>query len=123
VIGGALGSLVGALLAIRHAARVHLLMMCAVAPNMAGPTRAYSTERAEKVRLVGMPGVAKASLVNSYPAARAAYRGIYLGNDPMAYTGLSLALARLDMTAADWGAIRIPGTGRLRSADKWPRYT
>src|SRR5881397_2326103 len=35
VIGAALGSLVGALLAIRYPSRVRRLMMCAVAPDMA----------------------------------------------------------------------------------------
>lgn len=112
VIGAALGSLVGALLAIRHPERVGRLMMCAVAPKMAGPTSNYVTERAEKVRVVGMRGVAEASLANSFPesraAERAAYRGIYLSNDPAAYAELSLALARLEMTSADWGAIRAP---------------
>jgi 3-oxoadipate enol-lactonase len=112
VIGAALGSLVGALLAIRHLARLRRLMMCAVAPDMAGPTRAYVAERAEKVREVGMRGVVEASLANSFPAShpeqRDAYRAIYLGNDPAAYAELSLALARLDMTAADWAAIRAP---------------
>jgi 3-oxoadipate enol-lactonase len=112
VVGAALGSLVGALLAIRHPARVRRLMMCAVAPDMAGPTRTYLAERADKVRAVGMRGVAEASLANSFPAShpeeRAAYRGIYLGNDPAAYAELSLALGRLEMTAADWGAIRVP---------------
>jgi len=112
VIGAALGALVGALLAIRHPARVHRLMLCAVAPDMAGPTRAYLTERAEKVRIVGMRGVAEASLANSFPTThptqRAAYRAIYLGNDPVAYAELSLALARLAMTPADWAGIRAP---------------
>jgi 3-oxoadipate enol-lactonase len=110
VIGAALGSLVGALLAIRHPARVRRLLMCAVAPDMAGPTRAYLAERADKVRKVGMRGVAEASLANSFPAShpaeRAAYRGIYLGNDPAAYAELSLALGRLELTVADWGRIR-----------------
>ena len=36
VIGAALGSLAGALLAIRHPARVRCLMMCAIAADMAG---------------------------------------------------------------------------------------
>jgi 3-oxoadipate enol-lactonase len=112
VIGAALGSLVGALLAIRHPARVRRLMMCAVAPDMAGPTRAYVAERAEKVRGVGMRGVAEASLANSFPESlaeqRAAYRAIYLANDPAAYAELSLALGRLELTPADWGAIRAP---------------
>jgi 3-oxoadipate enol-lactonase len=87
-------------------------MMCAVAPDMAGPTRAYLVDRADKVRVVGMRGVAEASLKNSFPesraAERAAYRGIYLANDPAAYAELSLALARLEMTPAGWGAIRAP---------------
>jgi 3-oxoadipate enol-lactonase len=112
VIGAALGSLVGALLAIRHPPRVRRLMLCAVAPDMAGPTRAYLAERAAKVRIVGMRGIADASLANSFPASyptqRAAYRGIYLGNDPAAYAELSLALGRLEMKAADWRAIRVP---------------
>jgi len=112
VIGAALGSLVGALLAIRHPGRVRRLMMCAVAPDMAGATRAYVAERADKVRVVGMRGVAEASLANSFPAThpaeRAAYRAIYLGNDPAAYAELSLALGRLEMTPADWAAIRAP---------------
>jgi len=104
--------LAGALLALRHPARVRRLMMCAVAPDMAGPTRTYLAERAEKVRVAGMRGVAEASLANSFPTShpeeRAAYRGIYLGNDPAAYAELSLALGRPEMTAADWGAIRVP---------------
>jgi hypothetical protein len=41
-----------------------------------------------------------------HPAQRAAYRGIYLGNDPAAYAELSLVLGRLEMAASDWGAIR-----------------
>ena len=50
VIGAALGSLVGAQPAIRHPDRVRRLMMCAVAPEMAGATRTYLAERAEKCR-------------------------------------------------------------------------
>lgn len=112
VIGAALGSLAGALLAIQHPARVRRLMMCAVAPDMAGPTRSYLEERAARVRRVGMRGVADASLANSFPeshvVARTAYRGIYLANDPNAYAELSLALARLDMGPTDWGRIAAP---------------
>lgn len=112
VIGAALGSLVGALLAAGHPDRVRRLMMCAVAPDMAGATRAYLVERADRVRAAGMRAVAEASLANSFPAShpaeRAAYRGIYLANDPAAYAELSLALARLEMIPADWRAIRAP---------------
>lgn len=125
VIGAALGSLVGALLAIRHPGCIRRLMMCAVAADMAGPTRAYVAERAEKVRRVGMRGVAEASLANSFPesraAERAAYRAIYLGNDPAAYAELSLALARLEMTPRDWGAIRAPALVASGAHDfLWP---
>ena len=125
VIGAALGSLVGGLLAARHPGRVRRLIMCAVAPDMAGPTRAYLVERAEKVRVVGMRGVAEASLANSFPesraAERAAYRGIYLGNDPAAYAELSLALARLEMTPGDWGAISAPSLVASGAHDfLWP---
>ena len=79
VIGAALGSLAGALLAIRHQALVRRLMMCAVAPEMAGPTRAYVAERAEKVRTVGMRGVAEASLANSFPASHPVERAAIAG--------------------------------------------
>jgi 3-oxoadipate enol-lactonase len=112
IVGAALGSLVGALLAIRHPARVRRLVMCAVAEEMAGTTAQYLEQRAARVRSVGMRGVADASLANAFPethaAARAAYRAIYLANDPNAYAGMSLALARLRMRPADWGAIRAP---------------
>ena len=47
-------------------------------------------EWANKVWAVGTPGVTEASLANSLPAPhpqqRSAYRGIYLGNDPIAYS-------------------------------------
>jgi pimeloyl-ACP methyl ester carboxylesterase len=56
VIGAALGSLAGALLAIRHPATVRRLMMCAVA---------------------GMRGVAEASLADSFPASHPAQRAAY----------------------------------------------
>jgi 3-oxoadipate enol-lactonase len=111
VIGAALGSVVGALLAIRHPGHVRRLMMCAVAPDTAGATRQYLADRAALVRTVGMRDVADASLANSFPdshaAARAAYRAIYLANDPAAYAELSLALARQSIGPADWGSIAV----------------
>lgn len=65
--------------AIRHPALVRRLMMCAVAPDMAGPTRTYLAKRAEKVRVVGMRGVAEASLANSFPASHPVERAAYSG--------------------------------------------
>jgi 3-oxoadipate enol-lactonase len=112
IMGAAFGSLVGALLAIRHPACVRRLVMCAVADDMAGTTAQYLEQRAEHVRWVGMRGVADASLASAFPethaAARAAYRTIYLANDPNAYADMSLALARLRMRPEDWGTIRGP---------------
>jgi len=112
VIGAALGSLVGAVLALRHPTRVRRLMMSAVSDELGGRTAEYLATRAERVRAVGMRAVADASLANAFPAghepARAAYRGIYLANDPAAYAELSMALARLRMGPARWGAIAVP---------------
>lgn len=112
VLGAALGSLVGAVLALRHPARVRRLVMCAVSDDLGGRTADYLADRAQRVREVGMRGVAEASLANAFPpgheAARTTYRGIYLANDPAAYAELSLALARLRMGPARWGAVSVP---------------
>ncbi len=125
VIGAALGSLAGALLAIHHPGCVRRLMMCAVAPDMAGPTRQYLSERAGVVRTAGMRAVVESSLANSFPAshaaARASYRAIYLANDPVGYAELSLALARLVLSAADWGRIAVPSLVTSGAHDfLWP---
>ncbi|MGE0222094.1 MAG: alpha/beta fold hydrolase [Acetobacteraceae bacterium] len=112
VVGSALGSVVGALLAQRHPAAVRRMMLCAVAHDMGGPTADYVSKRAVRVRVEGMRGVAEASLANSFPdshaAARSAYLPVYLANDPAAYAELSLALARAEMSEAVWGGIRAP---------------
>lgn len=125
IVGAALGSLVGALVAIPHPARVHCLMMCAVAGEMAGSTARYLEQRAERVRQVGMRGVADASLANAFPhthaAARSACRAIYLANDPHAYAEMSLALARLCLRPDDWGATRAPSMATSGAQDFiWP---
>jgi 3-oxoadipate enol-lactonase len=110
VVGGALGSLVGALLTLRHPSRVRRLMMAAVAADMAGRTADYLAQRAEWVRRSGMRAAVDASLANAFPeahaAARLSYRAIYLGNDPNAYAEMSLALAR--MPKLDWATIGVP---------------
>jgi len=132
VIGAALGSLAGALLAIRHPATVRRLMMCAVAPDMAGPTRAYLAERPEKVRVVGMRGWRRRAWQTPFrhPTRRsgAAYRGILPGKRPGCYAELSLVLGGwrwphpigVRSARASWSP---PGRhdfcGRLRSAVKW----
>ena len=109
VIGSALGCLVGAVLAIRHPRRVRRLMMCAVSDDLGGVTADYLVARAARVRVEGMRAVVDSSLKNAFPdafaAERAAYRAIYLANQPDAYAELSLALTRLRV---DWGAIGVP---------------
>lgn len=112
VVGAALGSLVGAVLAARHPARVRRLVLCAVSDQLGGQTATYLAERSGRVRTIGMRGVAEASLQNAFPdahaQARAAYRPIYLANDPDGYAELSLALTRLRMGPPGWGAIEAP---------------
>ena len=112
LLGAALGSLVGALLARRHPSLVRRLMMCAVADDMEGTTADYLTKRAERVRQVGMRGVMEPSLRNAFPdahaQARTAYQPIYLANDPAAYAEMSLALTRLRFTDDDWRGIGAP---------------
>ena len=112
VVGSALGALVGAVLAMRHPARVRRLAMFAVSDDLGGRVAEYLAERAARVRTVGMRGVADASLANAFPegfeAERAAYRPIYMGNDPAGFAELSLALSRLRLGPSDWASIRCP---------------
>lgn len=109
IIGSALGSLVGAVLAINHPARVRRLMMCAVSDDLGGVTADYLTARSARVRVEGMRAVVDSSLKNAFPdafaAERAAYRPIYLANQPDAYAELSLALTRLRV---EWGRVAAP---------------
>lgn len=109
VIGSALGSLVGAVLAIHHPTRVRRLMMCAVSDDLGGVTADYLVARSARVRVEGMRAVVDSSLKNAFPdafaAERTAYRPIYLANQPDAYAELSLALTRLRV---DWARIAAP---------------
>jgi pimeloyl-ACP methyl ester carboxylesterase len=107
VIGAALGSLVGALLAIRHSKSVRRFIMCAVAPDMAGPTRAYVAERAEKVRVLGMLAVAEASLANSFPTS-------YPDSGPRIARSISARPGGVCRTVTGTGPVGNDG-GRLRS--------
>lgn len=112
VIGAALGCYAGLRLALRHPALVRRLMVCAVAPDISETASRYVSERAALVRAEGMRVSVDASLGNSFPEAHAAlrttYRAAWLGNDPVGYANLSLALARCGVTAADWGRLRCP---------------
>lgn len=112
VIGGALGSLVGVMLAGRHPALVRRLALFAVAEDMSGPTAAYVLERAERVRQAGMRVAVDASLKNAFPPAftaeRDAYRPLWIGNDPVGFGLLSRALAEVTLDEAVWRAVRAP---------------
>ena len=112
VIGAALGCYVGLKLALRHPALVRRMMVCAVAPDISETAARYVSERAERVRVEGMRVAVQASLENSFPAEhaaiRAAYRASWLGNDPVGYANLSLALARCGVTTADWARVNCP---------------
>ncbi len=112
VVGAALGCFVGLKLALRYPALVRRLMVCAVAPDISDVAARYVSERAARVRAAGMRVAVDASLGNSFPeehaAIRAAYRAAWLGNDPVGYANLSLALARCGVTAADWGRVGCP---------------
>lgn len=112
VIGAALGSLLGVLLASRHPAAVRRLAMFAAADDMDGQTAAYVSERAARVRSLGMRAVVDTSLANAFPdafaAARAAYRPIWLANDPACYAAMSLALALARFPDPVWASVRAP---------------
>ncbi len=112
VIGAALGSLVGLLLAGRHPAMVRSLSMFAVAADMSGKTASYLRERAALVRREGMRAAVDTSLANAFPdrfaEARARYRPIYLGNDINGYAAMSLALAGARLDHEVWVAVRVP---------------
>lgn len=112
IVGSALGSLVGVVMALRHTARVRRLVLCACAPEISDTARDYLAKRAERVRREGMRPAAEASLRNAFPdlheAARRAYRPHFLANDPAGYAELSEALTRLQLTPADFGCIAAP---------------
>lgn len=125
VIGAALGSLMGLLLASRHPAMVRRLAMFAVADDMDGPTADYVSRRAVRIRAEGMRAVVDASLANSFPdafaAERAAYRPLFLGNDPAAYAAMSLALARARFPDTVWRAVTAPTLAASGAHDFiWP---
>jgi 3-oxoadipate enol-lactonase len=112
VLGAALGAFVGASLALRHPTLVRRLILCAVAESVSPDVDEYLTRRAARIRTQGMRVAADESLKNAFPdphgEVRAAYRPLWLANDPAAYAELSLALARLRMTPADWQRITHP---------------
>jgi len=112
VLGAALGAFAGASLALRHPTLVRRLILCAVAETVSPVVADYLTSRAARVRTQGMRVAADESLKNAFPdphgAVRAAYRPLWLANDPAAYAELSLALARVRMAPSDWQRITQP---------------
>lgn len=111
-IGTALGCYVAASLALRHGTRIRRLVLCAVAPEIDARTTAYLRDRAPRIRAQGMRAAVDASLGNAFPEAhaaiRAAYRPLWLANDPAGFAALSLALADCRIGLADWARIAKP---------------
>jgi 3-oxoadipate enol-lactonase len=112
VLGAALGAFAASSLALRHPALVRRLVLCAVAETISPVVDDYLTRRAARVRAEGMRVAAEESLRNAFPdpygEGRAAYRPLWLANDPAAYAEISLALARVRMTPEDWQRITQP---------------
>jgi pimeloyl-ACP methyl ester carboxylesterase len=112
LVGVAMGAIVAALAAARHPDLVARLVICNGTDTITTDAGRYIRERAMRVRSAGMAAVADASLKNSFPtghdAARAAYRPIFLGNDPVAYAAASEALAALVIGPNVLGRIRAP---------------
>jgi len=112
VIGAALGCYIGTSLALRHAAWVRRLVLCAVAPEIDARTSDYLRQRAPRVREGGMRAAVEASLKNAFPeahaAVRAEYRPRWLANDPAGFAALSLALADYVVNPGVWARISQP---------------
>ena len=112
MVGGALGSLVGVLLAGRYPDRVRHLAMFAVAAEMGGRTAEYVLARTERIRRDGMRVAVDASLGNAFPAAFTAvkdwYRPRWLANDPAGFASLSESLCRAVLGPEVWSAVKAP---------------
>jgi len=126
VIGAALGCYIGTSLALRHAACVRRLVLCAVAPEIDARTADYLRQRAPRVREGGMRAAVDASLKNAFPEAHAAiraeYRPRWLANDPAGFAALSLALADYVVNPGVWARIRQPTLVLSGAHDfLWPR--
>ena len=112
VLGTALGTIVALKLALRHPSLIRRAVLCTTAPGINERTKQYVSDRATSIRQGGMRLAVDASLNNAFPEAhaaiRAAYRPQWLANDPAAYADLSLALARANITSADWARLALP---------------
>lgn len=125
LVGVAMGAIVAALVAARHPDLVARLVICNGTDTITPEAARYIRERAARVRAAGMAVAVEASLENSFPAgheaARAAYRPIFLANDPVAYAVASEALAAMTIGPEVLGRIRTP-TLAVTGADDfiWP---
>lgn len=125
VLGAALGTFVAFRLALREPALVRRLILCTAALGISERTAAYVGERAARVRAEGMRVAVDVSLENAFPtpheAIRAAYRPLWLANDPAGYAELSLALGREQTSAAEWAKLTCPVLVTNGAADFiWP---
>lgn len=112
LVGVAMGAIVAALVAARHTDLVARLVICNGTDTITPEAARYIRERAAHVRAAGMTVAVETSLQNSFPAgheaARAAYRPIFLANDPAAYAAASEALAAMAVGLDVLDRIRAP---------------
>lgn len=116
LLGLAMGAVVAARYASRHAARLSSLVLCDGTPGLTPEARDYVVTRAIKVRQAGMAAVVDPSLKNSFPSAVVGaesdifreYRGRFLANDPNGYANASLALAADAADVTDHARIACP---------------
>ncbi len=112
LLGVAMGAVVAAVAAARHPRLVARLVVCNGTDTVTPDAARYIKDRAARVRVAGMAEAVDASLANSFPAghdgARAAYRPVFLANDPCAYAAASVALAAMAVGPDLLARIRAP---------------
>jgi len=114
VAGCALGGAVAIRFAARHAARCAALIAMTPVTELAPERREAMRAHADRMERDGLRPLVEASLANSYapelrldPAAYAAFRARWLGNDPAAFAATYRMLIDLDM-AQDFPRVACP---------------
>jgi 3-oxoadipate enol-lactonase len=108
VIGLAAGCAIGVAFAHRHPKDVAALALCAPALSVSADRKGYLAGRTELAISDGMRAIEGDTLTRSYPAryrerdpARfAAYRALFLANDPVGYGHINMAFANSDVSEA-----------------------
>ena len=104
LVGIAAGAAVAVAFTLAHPDQVGALGLCAPALTVAPARRAYLVDRSDLAIRQGMRAIADSTLDRSYPprlrgtgSAYAAYRALFLANDPVAYAHANRALAEADL--------------------------